>query len=246
MTTDPERAFLDALQSIGMSQPPPAHEGEKEVVAEAPPAAVTAKNIWHHPDAHPIALDLQMLRRYGPEWLSWEPETIQHVIPDDFKTSAISDLNLAKLQACKVLHLVDSFWQRWEVFVICAMSFNGVFPDFQVMQVPSAAQCLVACDIAKRIRDDVEWSDELKSYVGAVYQHDGVFYALPPADFGHFEVPESINQKAIAERWPAVRASGVAPTGQTVLDEQLRRLLVVNGFLEESRLRLQQQLRLHA
>jgi len=136
---DYESAFLDALESIGAErQPPPA--GEKEVVAEAPPAAVTAKNIWHHPDAHPIALDMFMLRQYGPEWLRWEPETLQHVVPEDFKTSALSDMNLAKLQACKTLYLVDSFWERWEVFVVCLMPFNGVFPDFQVMQVPTVAQ----------------------------------------------------------------------------------------------------------
>lgn len=243
---DYERAFLDALQTIGASQPPPADDGEKEVVAEAPPAAVTAKNIWHHPDAHPIALDMQMLRHFGPEWLAWEPETLQILVPEEFKTSALSDLNLAKLQACKVLHLVDPFWQRWEVFVACTMPFNGVFPDFHVMQVPTVAQCLVACDVAKRIRNDVEWSEEMKAYVGQVYNHDGIYFPLPPADFATFEVPESIDQKAIAERWPAIRASGVAPKGQTVLDEQLRRLLVANGFLEESRLRLQQQLRLHA
>lgn len=244
--TDPERAFLDALHAIGASTPPPASDQEKEVVAEAPPASVTAKNIWHHPDAHPIALDMLLLRKFGPEWLGWEPETLQLLIPENFGTSALSDLNLSKLQACKVLHLVDSFWQRWEVFVACAMPLNGVFPDFQVMQVPTVAQCMVACDIAKRIRDDVAWSDELKAYVGTVYRHDGIFFPLPPADFATFEVPEAIDQKAIAEKWPSVRASGVPPKGQTVLDEQLRRLLVANGFLEESRLRLQQQLRLHA
>lgn len=234
-----EQAFLDALESIGV------RPSEKEVLAEAAPAPVTAKNIWHHPDAHPIALDMLMLRQYGPEWLTWEPETLQALVPEDFKTSALSDMNLSKLQACKVLHLVDSFWQRWEVFVACTMPFNGVFPDFHVMQVPTVAQCLVACDVANRIRKDVAWSTEMKKYVGAVYQHDGIFLPLPPADFAEFELPEDFDQHTLAERWPAIRSSGVAPKGETVLDEQLRRLLVVNGFLEESRLRLQQQLRLH-
>lgn len=240
MSGDAARAFADALQSLGAA---PAN-AETEKVADAP--AVTASNIWRHPDAHPIALDMFLLRRYGPEWLTWEPETLSVLVPEDFRTETLSELNLAKLQACKVLHLVDSFWQHWEVFLACAMPFNNLLPDFRVMQVPTAAQCLVAIDIATRIRDDMEWSEEVSLYIAKVFEHDGIFAPLQPADFITPEVPEVIDIQNVLERWPSIRAGGKAPSGTSHEDEQLRRLRTVHTFLEESRARLNQQLHLYA
>jgi hypothetical protein len=239
MPTDHERAFLDALQSVGVARP---RTDEK---LAAPSAAVTAANIWRHPDAHPIALDALMVRRYGGDWLGWEPETLQIRVPEDFKVSELSDLNLAKLQACRTLHLVDSFWHRWEVLLACLMPFNSELPDFTTMQVPTVAQCLVAVDCANRIREESDWSEEVKAYLTVVYRSDEMYILLPPVDFITLDVPEGLDSKALAERWPAVRSSGHAPTGQNAIDEQLRRALSATEFLEESRSRLRQQLGLH-
>jgi hypothetical protein len=259
-TPDKERAFLEALESIGgkterlpkldVEALPLIEEGSTDHPAPAtdvpaPPENVTAKNLWRHPDAHPIALDLLLLKRYGHTWLEWEPETLQVLIPEDFHTPSISDLNLAKLQACKTLHLVDTFWQQWEIFIACLMPFNNEFPDFSVMQVPTVAQVLVACDVAGRIRDDVAWSNEMKEYIKVVYAHDGIFLQLPPADFVALSAPEEINQGELLRRWNEVRSTNKAPIGDDAMDEQLRRLLTANTFLEESRERLQRQLSFH-
>lgn len=256
MGSNHETAFLDALRSIGMPKTAEAESVEegshdKEVGTTQGPSVggVTKSNIWQHPDAHPIALDLALLRRFGAEWLEWEADTLRIAIPEEFSTPSLSDLNLAKIQACRTLHLVDSFWQRWETFLWCSMSFNGEFPDFREMQVPAVGQMLIACDIAGRIREDVGWSPEVCSFVAAVFEHDGVFLALPPCDFAasYLEeaLPEDLNHTQLVAEWPKTRASGKAPTGSSILDEQLRRLLSVNDFLEESRSRLQRQLALH-
>jgi len=251
VTTPSERAFLDALESIRIKTAETAVvEGlshDKETAPSVLPmaGAVTKANIWQHPDAHPIALDLALVGRYGADWLEWEVETLQIIIPHDFNTPSLSDLNLEKIQACRTLHLVDSYWERWEVFLWCTMAFNGEFPDFRDMQIPAVGQVLVSCDIAARIRDDVAWSDEVKAFTASTYQHDDIYLALPPANFVSITAPDSVDPQALLKAWPDVRASGRAPTGSTILDEQLRRLLSVNEYLEESRARLQKQLELH-
>jgi hypothetical protein len=239
------------LENIDVPDPSPgettSHDESptKETKLPAVPKRVTLDNIWRHPDAHPLVLDMLLLQKYGPEWLTWEPETLQVGIPDSFKTASVSDLNLSKVQALKVLHLVDSYWERWEVFLPCTMAFNNEFPDFDVMQVPTVAQVLVSCDIAGRIRDDTAWSSEMKAYIAVVYEHDGIFLPLPPADF--VTVPaEGIDTEELRKRWPAVRAAGTPPTGPSLVDEQLRRLTIANGYLEESRARLNLQLPLLA
>jgi len=207
------------------------------------PSTVTAKNIFRHPDAHPLVLDLLLLDKYSEEWLGWEPETIELRIPADFGVDRISDLNVAKLQSVKTLHLVDSFWERWEVFVWCAMPLCSIFPDFQVMQVPTVIQCTLAVDLANRIRDNMEWSDEIKMYLSMVHRHDGVLVPQPPLDFVEVDtVGLPLEVGKVKERWPEVRISGKTPSGETPEDEQLRRMLQVNESLRQWRGQLRQQL----
>ncbi len=231
-----ENAFLEALQNVGLSP---------SLEKEAAEGGVTLQNIWRHPDAHPVVLDYLLLQKYSIDWMTWEPETLEIKIPKDFNTPSLSELNLSKIQACKTLHFVDTFWNRWEVFVWCSMPFNGVFPDFNTMQVPSIAQASVAVDIASRLRNDVPFSEEVDTYVATLHKHDGLLVTQAP--FDHLKVDVDIDEAVLAnikKRFPAVRASGIDPSGDTLEDEQLRRMLIVHKFLEENRTRLRQQLRL--
>lgn len=210
-------------------------------------AAVTAKNFWHHPDTHPIALDLMLLRRYGPQFLEWEAETLRRAVSEDFHSSNLSEVNLTKLQAVKALHLVDTFWEDWEVFLWCTMSLNGIFPDFSVLQAPTVPQCLLAIDTANHLRDDMPWGEEIKAFLEVSFRHDGLLVALAPIDFIKIaRDPDLADFQGIEARWPKVRASRRAPGAETPEDEQLRRMLAAHESLEENRERLRHQLSLVA
>jgi hypothetical protein len=204
-----------------------------------------AGNLFQHHDAHPYVLGVLLLHKYGVGWMEWEPETIVARILHDFKTSSVSDLVLDKIQAVKTLHYTESFWTRWEVFIACAMPFTGFHPDFDMMQVPTATQCAVAVHIANKLRANVPWSDEVKGFIATAQKFDGVLCTVEPLEFapvdseGHW-----VDCEAIRKRWPAVRDSGVAPTKQTVEDEQLRRLLAIHLEVKASDKRLQEQMRM--
>lgn len=228
----PEARFRQAVQKLAEAQP------------SAPSAPLPHINLFQHPDSHPAVLDVLLLQKYGPEWMLWEPETLALRIPQDFHTQEVSDLNLSKIQAMKTLHAVDTPWRQWEVFVWCAMPVNGLFPDFEVMQVPTAAQCMVAIDIFNLVRQDVAWSDELKTYLGVVWRHEGMFCPTEPADF--FTVDQSgttIDCSKIREMWPSVRKEDRAPTDETADAEQLRRMLDAHRYLKEQRELFDRQLR---
>jgi hypothetical protein len=206
--------------------------------------AVTLKNIFRHPDAHPIVLDLLLLKKYGPDWYGWEAEVLQMHVPQDFG-GTMSELVLSKIQAIKTLHLVDFFWHQWEIFCWCTMPFNGIPPDFEIMQVPTVAQCMVSVDIANQLRDDVEWSSEIEKYLEVVHRHDGIFVPQEPLDFVHVDTDGLVvDPKEIMLLWPAVKVSGKMPTAETVTAEQLRRMLIVRSHLEDSKKQLREQLRL--
>jgi len=234
-----------------LKEPDPTEEletvGTPETAAptasSAASSAVTLSNLFRHPDAHPVVLDLCLLRKYGPDWYAWEPETLELRIPQDFHVVDVSDLTLSKIQACKTIHLVDTYWQQWEIFLWCTMSLNGIFPDFDTMQVPTVAQCAVSVEIANQLRDDVEWSSEVKTYLSMVHRHDGIFVPQAPLDFVHVDSEGfQVDPKEIKLLWPAVRASQHAPTADTVTAEQLRRMLTVHKAVEANRHQLRTQL----
>jgi len=229
----------DVIEVVGESPATPTE------VTNHPPTTVTKSNIWHHPDAHPVALDVALLGHYGPQYLQWEAETLKRVVPEDFQTSSLSELNLAKIQVVKTLHLVDSYWDDWEVFLWCSMPMNNLFPDFGVLQAPTAAQCLVSIDIANHLRDDVPWSDEVKAFIEVSFRHDGLYEKLEPANFITIQCgPNLANFKYIEDHWPKVRDTKKAPKGETPEDEQLRRMLSAHEYLEENRARLRHQMKL--
>jgi hypothetical protein len=177
------------------------------VTDEKIPIGITAKNIFRHPAAQPLVLDLLLIDKYGALWLDWEYETLEHLIPRDFGIDRVSDLNMSKIQAVKTLHLSDTFWKRWEVFCWVAMPLNALFPDFKVMQVPTVYQCMLAVDTAKRIRGDVQWSDEICAYLAVVHRHDGVMIPQAPLDFVSVDVDGyPFDAFAVRDRWPSVRS----------------------------------------
>lgn len=248
-TLDLGQRMLVALQANEPKRPPVEQEPEvhvettteddEEKGAQVRPIHI---NLFQHPDAHPIVLDVALLRTYGPEWMTWEPEVLELRVPQDFRTSSISDLNMEKIQAVKTMHFVDTFWQNWEVFLWCMMPLNDAFPDFARMQVPTVAQCLVAVDIANRIRTDVPWSQEIKTYLETVWRFGNLFCPIPPVHFIDVEIPEVVDCQEVLQRWPSVRASSDRPKGGTIIDEQLRRMQLAHDYLEHNRARLRRQM----
>lgn len=259
-----QRRFREAMRNSGLlkeaeSLAPGALEVEDEQVTaeeetvgdvaeeasadEAPVTAVTKANLFQHPEAHPYVLNMALLQQYGPEWMEWENETLEIQVPRDFSSPSLSDLNLHKLNAMKTLHVVDTFWRKWEVFSLCTATLNGLFPDFEVMHVPTVGECAVAVDIAAYVREDVPWSDEVKAYLSAVHEHDGVFCTVPPLDFVEVDSEEyPVECSIVTKLWPAVRKTRKPPSVETPEAEQLRRLLDVEDELQEHRAKLKQQM----
>lgn len=239
--TDPvEDAVTRALEHVETTQ----------VVAEfghtSPTAAlskVTLNNLFQHPDAHPYVLDLALLQKYGPEWFEFEPETLRQRILHDFPTSSVSDLAVDKLNAMKCLHYVDSYWKSWEVFVVCTMALNGMHPDFQVMQVPTVAQCAVSVDTANQVRTDVDWSDEMKAYFATVFKFNDMFCPVAPLDFVTVDAEHyPVDVAEILKLWP-LAAKGVKVAGHEGVMVQLEAMLSVQKHVDHVREQLTQQLK---
>lgn len=210
-----------------------------------PVEGVTLANLFEHAESHPYILDLALLQKYGPVWMEWENQTLEIAIPRDFGGQKLSDLNLHKLNAMKCIHVVDTFWEKWEVFSICTATLNGAFPDFEVMYVPTVEECAVAVDIAERVTGRVPWSEEMRAYLATVHEYDGIFCPIPP--FEDIEVDSEsydVDCAAVSKLWPVVRKTRKSPTEETPEAEQLKRMLDVLEGIEEHRVNLEHQMKL--
>ena len=201
-------------------------------------------NLFQHPDAHPFAIDVALLKEYGPIWMDWDPRVLEKKILTDFKTQSISDLNIDKIQAIKTLHLVDTFWSEWLVFVPCAMALAGVHADFRVLHAPTVPQAMIAVDIAAKLRSDLPYSLEVKTFLAVIHLHDGMLVPIEPlTDLVQVDASRyDVDVARVREHWDAVRTSNKAPFAITPENVQLQRMLDAHNLLEENRRQLREQL----
>ncbi len=237
-----DEAVMTSREEEGITPTPEEDQAVADTSADSH-KLVSSRNVFQHPSSHALVLDLVLLQKYGPEWMTWEPETLRMRIEFDFQ-QGVSDLNVHKIQAMKTLHFVDTFWTEWEVFCWVAMAINGVPPDFNIMQVPTVAQAMIAVDVANRVRSDVPFSLELNDYLEQVHMFNGILCPIEPLEFVTMDDVEDypVEPKEIKALWLAVRATGKHPQAESTTAEQLRRMLDLRIFLEESRTTLKAQL----
>lgn len=245
-TNSPEERLLNALKKSDLNdetlervETTEEDAGDPNKTAQVPKTI----NVFQHPTSHPVVLDLLLIKKYELEWFKWEQETLRVRIPHDFPTAGVSDLNWGKIQAVKAIHMNETYWHRWEVFNWITQPFNNLFMDPDMLQVPSTAQMMVSIETAKRIRNESTWADDVIAFITQACKFDGVFFPPEPLDFIDVPVDHGmVSKEDIAKLWPSVRRSGVAPTEETIIAEQLRRNLAAYNFLNENRKRLESQM----
>ncbi len=178
-----EDAFYAGLNNkkiVELTPPVPAeHALQVETAVAARP--VTEKNIFSNPDAHPVVLDMALLKVFNLEWFPWLGDTLFQEIEAEFKTS-IADINRVKILAIQNLHGTDIFWDHWEIFEKVINTFGNTIPLLHHMQPPDVSLLISGLDIANQIRKE-EFSEEVARYTAACFLFDNVHYAPPPCEF---------------------------------------------------------------
>lgn len=160
----------------------------KPVVTPDDSKPVTLRNLFTHPDSHPVVLDFALQKQFGLEWHRWEAETVWDEVQQEFGTQ-ISELCRQKIRALQSVHVSKAPWSSWIVFEKVAVVFNGTLPIFNVSQILSLEELYAAVDILDFIRKE-KYSDEVKLYMAATVLHEDVFFVPPPLDFIQLEVSQ--------------------------------------------------------
>lgn len=187
----PEDVLFDKLHAFAPTASTTGSPEESYVKSKGEPDAskpVTLRNLFTHPDSHPVALDFAMLKVFGQDWHPWLPETIQDELQSELKTQ-LSELCKQKLRALQACHMSLLPWTAWQVFEKVAHAFNGTLPNFSIVQMLDLEELFAAVDILSFIRKE-KYSDEVKLYMAATVLHEDVFFVPPPLDFIQMEVSQ--------------------------------------------------------
>lgn len=173
----PEDAFADALMEKKVEPAPPPTVPQEPTA----PKSLTSRSVFSHPEAHPVALDLVLLKNFELEWLQWLPDTLFSEIEKTFNTS-IAEVNRLKILAAQTLHVTDAYWVNWEIFEKVLWALNGQVPRVDVIQPPDLSILMSGVDMADGIRHEA-YGEEVGRYAAAVFLHENVFYAPEPLEF---------------------------------------------------------------
>lgn len=175
---------------------------------------------------HPVVLDLLCMKHFGHEWLSWIAETIIQEIKKTFNQE-ISRVNFSKLMAVKTLHIVDTYWEEWEVFEKINVALNGVPVSVGIVQGLDTINLMNGIEIANTVRKET-FNEEIARFTAACLIHDDIHYAPPPLDFAQkfipftFELEKNRFEQLSKEPFPFIK--------ETPEDVQAAKLIMANDY----------------
>jgi len=199
-------------------------------------------------DIHPLVLNLILVKEFGPEYLSWEPETCWVEISKTWN-STVSEVNRNKIQAVRTCHTTDQPYERWEVFDSVSLGLLGVPPKFDLIQKPTPHRAAFALEVLSQIKESRKVSDEVYRYVSACMLDYGMVFGtgpLSPCNKNMATLLDRHGRSQQASVGEAIRESK-QPTfdGNSDSDVQLMKTLSVKDFLEGTSRMLLIQLKKH-
>lgn len=167
-TGDLASQAASALQDWGVSD-----DGEK--------VAASKTTLWKDPAAHPVALTMPLLDRYGAEYLEWDPVVLRLTLERD--GTQLSNASWTKILAARVALHSPSPWRQWDVFSHVVNGLNGVQPNFTYLDAPDLGYLMHAIDVLRLIDPSRSFGVEINKFVAAALKHDGNVFAPASLSF---------------------------------------------------------------
>lgn len=135
---------------------------------------------WSDPKAFASTLLVLFVDAYGTEGFSWAPETIKAEIQDDFGVKLPSG-NFDRLMAAISIITTDDFFKSAPDFVQLCNVLSG--DSYNPEQWDPADAMEVAWGVTEALlidppEEDEPFSDEIRAYIGAVLDREGIM--TPP------------------------------------------------------------------
>lgn len=192
------------------------------------------KHAFTNREAHPLVLNLLLVKEFGPEYLGWEPETCWVEISKTWGTT-VSEANKNKIQAVRTCHTTAQPYERWEVFDVVCNGLLGLVPRFDLIQKPTPHRAAFAIEVMSQIKDSTKLSDEVHKYTAACMLDYGMVYGAGPLEPCNRHLLKFVDRGQQLRVKDALDRSYVPKFDGTGEDDiQIMKAISVKDFLEAS------------
>ena len=159
--------------------------------------ALTLRNL------HPVVLDLALFRVFGPEWITWDPDSTEMALNKKVSPKKISRATREKIRGLSVIHSNYLYWEDWRTFEAVSWALNGASIDLRIANPLKAIPLCYAIRAAKWLSAPHEFDDEVKAYIMAVMFHEQL--SVLPRDVSWLQEEYLERYPSAAERYDDVK-----------------------------------------
>jgi len=123
---------------------------------------------------HAVPLDVLLLKKYGPIFLTWESEALLAEVEEDFGPTG--QVTWARVESMRLLHVNQTFWTEWEVFENVTAAIAGNPPVFSYVQPPEPEEIALALHVAQQVDNSHKFDDDVLGYMAAALLYGGLWY----------------------------------------------------------------------
>jgi hypothetical protein len=138
--------------------------------------------LFNRKDAHPIVVDVALFELFGPEWVSWDPDSTFAALERQLRTS-VSRANKQRIYGLSVFHSNHAYWEDWRAFEAISWSFSGKQVDLAQLTPLTPIVALYGYKTARLMDSSSQFSDEVQAYLTGVFIHDQYSLAPPELSF---------------------------------------------------------------
>lgn len=128
-------------------------------------------------ELHPIRLAEALEAKYGPEWLTWDPETLAVTL--DQEAGGPDEALLSVAFAVQALLTHDRGENDPQAFPALVFGLNGAVPEENDADPPSAGQIAFALSVMRSL-PELSLSEEVKAYIASALFTSQLVFAPPP------------------------------------------------------------------
>lgn len=99
-----------------------------------------------------------------------EPETLTQLFP------GMNELEKETLQVLSVLKTTRAAYEDMDVFENVCLVLNGITPDVDKTEGTLPEHIWKTIEIIKKMYPDIEFSDEVKSYIKFIFEDNGYYF----------------------------------------------------------------------
>jgi len=141
---------------------------------------MTIQEFFEQETAHPVVADFLLLKTFGPDYYTWEPETLLRELRLEFK-AVPNSANFGCIQAVRAVHTSNRYQKDWFIFEKICTALNNQIVLFTVGQQQSLGNVLAAVDALNGSPEGIPgirkttFGEDVKKYMAAVIISDGTY-----------------------------------------------------------------------